>query len=377
MARGKAAARLGWSGDFQFRWVPAVECEVVTAEYDHYRCVFGRADASRPPDGVSLYEVIIQSAPWAVAALAAGKEATSWHRVVAVRKLGKPYRPLQWDSPLFLRLADVGAELRKTADPKDREAHVLRWVQSYGILGLWHGVVAPQVLGNGEAVAMPAVEPVEFFVDEAVRMAFLVDLYHALLALDVHRLKEWFSWRSVKGRVQLEVEGDPLFLVNGPPQVPVVRPKPPAGDKEWILLALGYLVNTAGHYVSGIGHHRVCPRVVRIRAASPEDLQGLEPWWEVDRGWACSTLLSALYVQFLDFICQKRSAALCAQCGRWFTIKRVGGEFCSAKCRGQHHYQKKRKEALRLHRQGTPVPEIARSLGVDEEKVRKWVRQSH
>lgn len=378
MADGKRGRPTGWSADFLFWWAPASKCQVVTAEYDHYRCAFGRLDPHRQSDGISLYTAIVQSAPFAVSALLDGKEATSWHRVVKVDKLGEPYNPFE-QPQLFLELANVGREIRELRAAVTQEAHILKWVKTYGPLGLWGGAPVPDVLGHGGPLMMSAMEPVEFFVAEAVRMAFLVDLYKVLASSDGVELREkfqvWFRWRKGKGGYEFRAEADPLYLVAGPPPVATVCPGSPSTPRELVLFGLQYLANTVSLYVCG-GHlhsrHGVWPKGLELRLLECAD-ESMEPMWEVRRGWSCTTLLTALYVQFLDLICEKGQTEICSQCGRWYAPGKAGGRFCSPKCRKEHHYLTKKKPALDMYRRGIPVSEIAATLGVDEESVRRWV----
>lgn len=377
MARGKASHRLGWSGDFRFQWAPAAECEVATAEYDHYRSIFGRTDPYRSPDAVSLYEARIQDSPRALAALVAGKRKTSWHRVVRVYELGRPYEPLRDVPDLFLRFGELGRGIRKTDDISRRESLILGWVKKYGTVGTWHAGAAPRVLGDlGSRFII--IEPVEYFVDEALRMAFLADLYEALTDGDEVKLADkfrtWFSWRKVVDGVEFRAQADPLYLVVGAPQVCTVWPHPPANHRERVFLGLQYLANTAGQYVSGEhvhSRHGVWPEIIGVKLLEYAD-EKLEPMWEIQRGWSCSTLLTAMYVQFLDVICRKRQTAICGWCGRWFVPGKAGARFCSSKCRSEHDYAKV-KRAKQMYEAGTPVSEIAKALGMSRERVRALI----
>ena len=333
--------RDGWAADFHFYWAPAAECKIITGVYDHYHCAFLRDSSGGEEDGVSLYEVIRQSAPEALIALAEGREATSRHRVIKVMSLGKPYAPLRDYPDLFLELAELGRILRDLEQPREIESRILAWVKKYGLLGVWGSAKAHRVYEEPAYVATPGLEPVEYFVAEAKRFAFLMDLYNALCNQDTDALQRYFKLEPDPGGKgqKVKVKGDPLYSIALPPAASRVPTREWWTPNDYLHYGLVYLVNTVGMYFSPYwGHwlHDVSPCIVEIKLGQADE-EG-EPFWEVERGWRCNTLLSAIYVQFYDFICRKRRAATCQWCGRWFVVRREGGKFCSDNCRGKAFY---------------------------------------
>ena len=122
--------------------------------------------------------------------------------------------------------------------------------------------------------------------------------------------------------------------------------------------------------------HTVVPAITRIEEADLRDLEDDEPWWQVERGWGCNTLLAAMYVQFFDFVCRKKPALTCRHCGKWFAPKKRGTEFCSSACRGANFYRTRKKPALEMHRAGIPMTDIAARLGASEARVARWVKET-
>lgn len=310
---------------------------MTTAEYDHYRGIFDirHLEAGRAPDGLSLRGAVIRSGPFAAVALLQGKEKTSWHRVVHIDVPGKTYAPFEEAPRLFLELAEVGRAIKDATDQGLVEGVVLEWVRKYGNLGLWGPVGAPDVIGASGGLAS-SIEPLEYFVDEAARMAFLVELYRDLLNDDGEAVRRRFVCSMAESRVTFHAPGDPLDAVHGPQSLPGLRETLPQSDRAWVMVGLVYLTNVIGTYFSPLrthGLHSVVPTVTRIQEVEPADLEEDDPWWKFDRGWACNTLLAAIYVQFFDFVCRKKPVITCYYCGKWCAPKKRDAKYCSDSCR--------------------------------------------
>ncbi|MDP2858085.1 MAG: helix-turn-helix domain-containing protein [Bacillota bacterium] len=91
---------------------------------------------------------------------------------------------------------------------------------------------------------------------------------------------------------------------------------------------------------------------------------------------AATALLVAMYVQFLDFVCRRKAALVCRHCEKWFAPKKRGTEFCFTSCRAASFYYTRKKPALEMHKAGVPTSDIATRLGVSEDRVAGWVKET-
>jgi hypothetical protein len=87
-------------------------------------------------------------------------------------------------------------------------------------------------------------------------------------------------------------------------------------------------------------------------------------------------LLGAMWTQLANDLTGKRDFRKCSNCGEWFPISEKSRgkheRYCSSSCRTKA-YRERMVEARRLHFSGMSLPEIARKLRTDVDRVAIWV----
>jgi hypothetical protein len=91
------------------------------------------------------------------------------------------------------------------------------------------------------------------------------------------------------------------------------------------------------------------------------------------------SLLGYLWLQLAEAVAEQKTFRRCKVCSTWILIaaraegSRTNRLTCSNTCR-MRLYQERMREAARLFAKGRTVAEVARRLGADSSRVRKWVR---
>jgi hypothetical protein len=118
---------------------------------------------------------------------------------------------------------------------------------------------------------------------------------------------------------------------------------------------------------------RVSPRLV---PGSPPPLKSRIPVMASLR-LAPTNLLACLWLQLAQVVGGLTEQRQCPGCQRWFESRGARSDkvYCGDACRKQAH-QEKRELARRLSAEGKKPKEIATELGIDVEKVKKWVTSS-
>jgi transposase-like protein len=88
-------------------------------------------------------------------------------------------------------------------------------------------------------------------------------------------------------------------------------------------------------------------------------------------------MLAVLWVQFALAVAENKTYGRCQLCNRSFElapqVNRADRLFCSNNCRVKA-YQRRRKQALTMHRQGGSIREIAKATASDLDTVKKWIK---
>jgi hypothetical protein len=91
-----------------------------------------------------------------------------------------------------------------------------------------------------------------------------------------------------------------------------------------------------------------------------------------------SSLVEAMYIQFLLALGGGKNYHRCLACDRWFELApgvgRADKKACSVGCRVKI-YQGRRRQAREMHAGGKTVKQIARELGSNSATVRGWIKK--
>jgi hypothetical protein len=133
----------------------------------------------------------------------------------------------------------------------------------------------------------------------------------------------------------------------------------------------GHPIGPALHCMQGLInehlHHRASPSLL----------------WETNRDRlglyiVPDGLIGALWLQFARAVERDARFRQCLECTTWFEIApgrgRTDKQFCSTACRTRA-YRNRQAEAVRLHREGRSVEDIARELESDPDTVRGWIQR--
>ena len=94
--------------------------------------------------------------------------------------------------------------------------------------------------------------------------------------------------------------------------------------------------------------------------------------------FAPRTLLAAMWLQLAFSLAGDKDFVKCKFCKRQIEIStaesgfRTNREFCSQTCK-TNDYRKRRRQALKLMKQGKPVSRIAKVVATKPETVRRWL----
>ena len=214
---------------------------------------------------------------------------------------------------------------RKFADLVVDEQKVKDFADSFGFLGLAHGV---GFMPDSIPLALVSGERLTDWQREAAEMKDTVDLFEAARRKDTERLKSRVRWDGRWVEVHLHPEQEPVAMEVAAPWDKAIRP----GDLE--TPALHVVQAKVNKKMKELG---VVPQLVwgfDLRQLRLE----LQP----------PSLLAALWVQLLNTINGDRHYLLCGGCKEWFEVHtqiRSNQLSCSEACRAKVYRMRKKERA--------------------------------
>jgi hypothetical protein len=252
------------------------------------------------------------------------------------------YRPLDEASGLFRSFADLWSD---PADP----AAFLAFANCYGSLDVpWEpDPAAFQELSNRYgpfASPGPSQDVLGQWRAHVGHMNFLVRLWDGIREGD---------WPALRGVLANTEAGDP-FRATGPGEL-----------VEAGLRLLGESLSTHLRWLPGTSN----PPLLQWNPAGKRVMLRLVP----------SSLVEAMYLQFLRAMGGGKNFQRCLACRRWFELApgvgRADKKTCSTSCRVKI-YQGRRRRAREMHAEGKTVKQIARELGSAADTVKRWVKDT-
>jgi len=295
-----------------------------------------------------------------------------WHFLTpAHRTGGGPFRvlryhPLSAFSGLFRNFAATDPSLDAIKGFADR----------YGLLG---GNLRRRIVlygqGRGSKHPMGFGEHVDGWVNEILIMRLAVDLWESARQGNADYLGRMISWTSDGTRVSINTHPE-LQRGQLPQQKPAHVHRAVIADErldQEILARFvpGDPIGPALHCMQSLINehldHRASPRLL----------------WEANRDRlglyiVPDGLIGALWLQFARAVERDARFRQCLECTTWFEVApgrgRSDKQFCSTACRTRA-YRKRQAEAVRLHREGRSIEDIARELESDPDTVRGWIER--
>lgn len=190
---------------------------------------------------------------------------------------------------------------------------------------------------------------------EIGRMRFLVDVWEALRYDDNKRLGELIRYSDVKGSDLVAIAP----ILNSSGILPADMPKPRSGGRA--VAVSRWLESAATDFLQG----RLTPEVLNDEENDVGTLV-----------FRTDHLIDALWLQFVDAICETKDFQTCSICGTWFDISATGARedktLCSPACTAKSYRQRK-KHAKRLRAEGKMPSQIAKVVGSDTATVKRWL----
>ena len=132
----------------------------------------------------------------------------------------------------------------------------------------------------------------------------------------------------------------------------------PHTDEHYFRIVTQYLLNQVTDRLLAVS-----PDCGRVRHEDSPD-RPLKA--EIETGWRCQTLFSAMYLQFYWLITEQTPMKSCGYCGSLFPVSKGDREYCSKSCIDKA-YNRRRKKVRHLYDRGLSAEEIARQMDASEE----------
>ena len=294
-----------------------------------------------------------------------------WHYLTPAYGTGGPFRVLRYHP-----LSAFSGLFRNFAATDPRLDAIKGFADRYGLLG---GNLRRRIVlygqGRGSKHPMGFGEHVDGWVNEILIMRLAVDLWESARQGDADHLGRMISWAPDGTRVSIDTHPD-LQRGQLPQQKPAHVHRAVIADErlDQEILArfvLGDPIGPALHCMQSLINehldHRASPRLLW---AANRDRLGL---YIVPDG-----LIGALWLQFARAVEREARFRQCLECTTWFEVApgrgRSDKQFCSTACRTRA-YRKRQAEAVRLHREGRSIEDIARELESDPDTVRGWIQR--
>jgi hypothetical protein len=287
----------------------------------------------------------------------------------------RPYRPLQ-DSPALFR---IFARIEGTT--KCIEGFAIE----YGSLTTRAADVLPGATlragwptGKPTSEVFPTSETLGDWAREIYLMRRLVELIDAC--------ESEFAAASKRYDAGL---GDATFkskwLHDSHPELPSREPATPPDVRVEAFLAddsyqpprnvRNVLWPEGPHAVEDYLHYIEAERVLKESALTLRP-DRKTPGWPPKAHLTPTTLLGAMWLQFLAWIGSRTEFRQCKVCGRWFKlargVSRIDRVFCSRACRSKA-YRDRQDEARRMRTAGHSLEDIADALGSTVPTVKGWI----
>jgi hypothetical protein len=302
-------------------------------------------------DGFDLVEVPLPDAPLAPVCQALKPAPVTQRR----------YRVFEEETGLFRTLADTPGGA----------AEILRFANTYGLLGIGTAVPAEEVGAHGETILYPhtALLPLKGKGWETVPnwrlhirwLRALVDLWDLARAGGVDALGRALAWDDA-GVTLPDLPSCELFWRDKRRRIL------PTAKLRGYGVGRGDLAGAAHAVLTAV----LNTQLLRAPTALVWDPGLRRP----SLGTQVDSLWGAVCLQFAAAIAGDKNYGKCKGCGRWFElapgINIASRLTCSAACR-QMLYRGRVDRARELHAEGKSATEIAQEVGSSVEAVRRWV----
>jgi len=288
--------------------------------------------------------------------------AVNRHDEPALIELGETRRPYKPEPDLFLEFASI--------DPNS-DAEILRFANSYGLLGSGLRTLAPEPKRKGERITAATGELRSHWQEHLHRMKAAVSLWEAIKAADTSVLDRCIRWRS---RDHVTYDWPPSSEWTTPWSTHATIASPTTNSHLLKRFERGEVVKPARYYLQEVVNKSlaelVAPRLLWI--APDRKTMGLFI--------VPDTLIGCLWLQLASAIADFCKFRLCEGCDKPMLVAPEGSGYrtnrktCSNACRIRL-YSRRKLEARQLRDQKLSVREIAKRLDTGAEQVKRWIAE--